>query len=432
MTKLVYKGFKPYKHQRAVINEIVDAKNTNKKIVVVSSRQKGKSFMIANILLYYTINFKTKNFCISPTLKQAKNIYTTIYDAVVKSNILRKANASDLELIFKGGGSIKFCSAEQREALRGYTVTGILAIDECCFIPDEIFYTVLPWCDAHKAPILMTSTPFIKDGFFWNYYNYGLDGTNNTITINWSDEQFKEDIEKILSSERLEEYRRVLPKNQFKSEYLGEWLDDDGQVFSYFKDCIKLNTIQPYDKLYVGIDWSNGVDADDTAISIINDKGQQVFLKYWNNLSPTQQIDVVYNIIKPIENQIVQIQPELNSIGTPYTDLLKERLQLSTRNKVNGFNTSNSSKAEIVSDLQVAFEQRQIEILDDEKQLRQLSAYSAEYNPRTKNVFYNAPQGMHDDICMALMLSYNAYKTVNKQGTYSIGGANLRRKNYDR
>jgi hypothetical protein len=111
---------------------------------------------------------------------------------------------------------------------------------------------------------------------------------------------------------------------------------------------------------------------------------------------------------------------------------LKERLQLSTRNKVNGFNTSNSSKAEIVSDLQVAFEQRQIEILDDEKQLRQLSAYSAEYNPRTKNVFYNAPQGMHDDICMALMLSYNGYKTVNKQGTYSIGGANLRRKNYDR
>lgn len=426
---ITYKGFTPYSHQRAVLNEVTNARKTNKKIAVVSSRQKGKSFMIANILLYYAFNFKqSKNFCLSPTLKQSKNIYQTIYDAVSPFGVLIKANATDLELIFKTGSVIKFCSAEQREALRGYTVTGVLCIDECCFIPDDIFYLVLPWCDAHKAPIVMTSTPFIKDGFFWNYYNYGLEKINNTVTINWSDEQFKEDILKILPLERLEEYRRVLPKNQFKSEYLGEWLDDDGQVFSNFKDCVKQNTIQPNDKLYVGIDWANGVDCDDTVISIVNQYGKQVYLEYWNNLTPTQQIDVIYGIIKPIEHQIVVIQPELNSIGSPYTDLLKERLQVNTRSKVHGFNTTNQSKAEIVSELQVAFEQKEIEILNDDKQLRQLSVFSAEYNAKTRNIYYNAPNGLHDDIVMALMLSYNALKQNNNKGTYSIGGANMQKK----
>ena len=426
--KITYKGFTPYSHQRAVINELLDGKGTSKKIVTVSSRQKGKSFMIANILLYYAINWKTKNFCLSPTLKQAKTIFETIYNGIVGSGIVKKANATDLEMTLINKSVIKFCSAEQREALRGYTVSGILCIDECCYIPDEIFYTILAWTDVYKAPILMTSTPFIKEGFFWNYYNYGLEGVNNTVTINWSDEKFKEDIEKILPKEKLEEYKRVMPSNQFKTDYLGEWLEDEGSVFTHFKECVKSAKIEDTNKLYVGIDWSNGVGGDDTVISILNEKGEQVFLSYWNNLNTTQQIDVISETLRPIEKQIVVIQTELNSIGTPYTDLLKDRLQISTRNKVVGFNTTNQSKAEIVSDLQVAFEQGNISILDDDKQLRQLSTYSAEYNPKTRNVYYNAPQGLHDDICIALMLSYNALNKNKITGSYSIGRTSMRKR----
>ena len=74
------KGFTPYKHQRAVIDELRDAKGTGKRVVTLSSRQKGKTFMIANLLLYYALNNnKIKCFCVSPTLKQSKSIYSTIY-----------------------------------------------------------------------------------------------------------------------------------------------------------------------------------------------------------------------------------------------------------------------------------------------------------------------------------------------------------------
>lgn len=409
-------------HQKAVINELRDAKGTGKVVCCKSSRQKGKSYMIANLLLYYSINnSKTKNYCVSPTLKQAKSVYKTIIDAISQSGIVQASNATDLEIKLINGSTICFKSAEQRNALRGYTAD-FLCIDECCFIPDDIFYLILPWVDAHKAPILMTSTPFVKEGFFWRYYNYGLNYENNTITIDWCDEIYREDIEKILPPEKLAEYKKVLPKNQFASEYLGEWLDDDGQVFTHFKECINTNTISPSDTLYVGIDWANGTDNDDTVISIMNQDGKQVLLVYWNDLTPTQQIDNVYAVLNQYEDQIAMILPELNSIGTPYTDMLKEKFKgRPLANKVEGFQTTNQSKADLVAILQVAFEKNQIEILKDEKQIRELGIYSAEYNPKTRTVSYNAPQGLHDDICIALMLSYNAYKTGTIIGQYCIG-----------
>lgn len=421
-------GFTPYKHQKAVIDELKYAKKQGKRVVTVSSRQKGKTFMIANLLLYYALNYVRVNcFCLSPTLKQSKSIYSTIYDVVANTGLVVKANAADYEISFINKSKIFFKSAEQGEALRGYTAD-FLCIDECCFISDEVFYTVAPWADAKNAPVLMVSTPYIKEGFFWNFYNYGLEGINNTVTIDWSDPQYKEDIEKILPPEKLEEYRKVLPKNQFKTEYLGEWLDNEGVVFDNFKECVINKSLNSNDKLFVGLDWASGVDADETVISIINNNGEQVFIDGWNDLNTTQTIDRVMSIINPLMSQIVSITTETNSIGKPYTDLLTERLSPQHRNKVQGFTTSNSSKGDLVSDLQVAFQEHKVSVLDDDKLLRQLMAYAAEYNPKTKNVTYNAPRGLHDDRVMSLMLSYHGYKERQATGVYSIGNSRMSRK----
>mgnify|MGYP001771497364 FL=1 len=412
-------GFHPYAHQRAVIDAIGKSKCSYKTVVVKSSRQKGKSFMIANILLYFALNWnKTKNICVSPTLKQAKNIYKTIMDAIEKTGIVKNSNATDLEITFINRSIIRFLSAEMGESLRGYTVTGILCIDECCYISDEVFNTIKPWVDYNKSPILMVSTPYVKQGFFWQYYNYGLEGVNKVITVDWCDPKFKKEMDKILPPERLEEYRKTMPANKFKSEYLGEWLDDDGTVFIQFKDCAKDVQILPNDKLFVGIDWAMGGGNDDTAVAIINDKGEQVFLDYFNNLTPTQQIDRIVEDLNPYMRQIVVIQPELNSLGGVLTDNLKERLQ--GRARIEGFNTTNQSKNELVMDLQTAFEQKTITILNDPKQMRELSFYTAEYNPKTKNVSYNAPLGLNDDLCIALMLAYNAYKNKKRCGGYAV------------
>lgn len=415
-----YVGFKPYLHQKDVIAHLVDARGTGKIVTVNSSRQKGKSYMIANVLLYFAINYaRTKNYCVSPTLKQSKAIFHLIVDAIVKSGIIKSKNATDLTITLINGSTINFKSAEQRDALRGYTAD-FLAIDECAFIPDEIFYLILPWTDAKKAPILMTSTPFVKGGFFYQYFNYGLDGTHNTVTINWSDPKYKESIEKILPPEKLEEYRQVLPSNVFKTEYLGEFLDDDGAVFVGLKDILCDTAITATDRLYVGLDFSNQGENDYTVISIFNQNGNQVYIKYFNNISPLGQIVKIVKELEPLADQIDVISCELNSIGTPYTDLIKEKSQI-LEDKVEGFQTSNTSKNAIVLNMQTAIENKNVTLLPDDKEIREFGYFTATYNPKTRNVTYSAPQGLNDDTVMATLIAYDAYRQGTQIGTYNIG-----------
>lgn len=60
MAVRIYKGFHPLSYQKAVTDILctVDGKNSGKIVTVKAQRQRGKSFMIANVLLYYGINFK--------------------------------------------------------------------------------------------------------------------------------------------------------------------------------------------------------------------------------------------------------------------------------------------------------------------------------------------------------------------------------------
>ena len=61
-----------------------------------------------------------------------------------------------------------------------------------------------------------------------------------------------------------------------------------------------------------------------------------------------------------------------------------------------------------------------VTILDDEKQKNEFSYFSATYNPKTRNVSYAAPQGLHDDIVMATMLAYDALKNGLITGVYKV------------
>lgn len=419
---MVVKGSRLFSYQRDVADEVLSDLGTHKTVVVKSRRQVGKSLLISNLLLYFAINHEgSKNYCLSPTFKQAKKIFKSITKATSRGfNGVKSVNSSDLTIEFKNGSEIIFKSAEQGDNLRGETVTGILCIDEFAYIPDSVFDIIRPWTDFHKAVTLMVSTPFIKEGYFWTYYNYGLEKQHNTVTIDWSDPKYQEDLDKILSPEQLAEYQSILPRKVFQSEYLGCFLDTDGMVFEGFRNVAFDAKIGLGDKLFCGVDWSNQKGQDDTVVSLINQKGQQVALWCWNDLSPLKQIQKVYDELEPYLSRIQAIVCETNSLGTPYTDMLKERLQDSHKRKVVEFTTTNASKNDLVGKMQVALEQQTITLLPIEKQMREFSYYSAEYNIKTKTITYNAPTGLHDDIVMADMFALHGMQTYSNRGVYAI------------
>lgn len=411
---MTFEGYTPAKHQR-VVHKAIEQHPTASVFVVVAPRQTGKTMLLMNEILRCSINNKNAvSLCISITLDASRKIYKELTDAVEGTGVLKKKNDSLLTLEFITGSIVYFRSAEQKDALRGLTIKngGLLIVDESAYQSDDFFYSVLlPMTNVYKSDILLTSTPRLRTGFFFNYYSQGKEGAKNIYSFNFADY----DLSNFITDEQKAQYKQVMPKAQFTTEILGEFLDTDSVLFEGFKDCVsdKRNNTT---KVYIGIDWSAGVGQDRTSISCLNQDGQQIHLEYFNDKNTTatvNRIEEIYNKYK-IYNPV--IYAEVNGVGKPYCDLLKDR-----KIQINEWSTTNKSKTDMVAHLQVAFEQKQITLLDDELQQSELSYYEASYNPKTQVVTYNAPQGLHDDTVISLGLSWEAYLARVVRGVYSVG-----------
>lgn len=416
-SKRIYRGYTPYAHQRAVHKQLDRGYRSGRIYVVKARRQVGKSIMVEQELLRYAITYNnTVSACVCPTLSQARKMFQDIISCIIESGVVAKKNETLLEIDLINGSKIFFKSAEQKDSLRGYTISGILCVDECSFISDDVFYgLLLAWCNVHKAPILLTSTPKFKQGFYWNYWVLGLDeNQKDVISIDFNDY----DTSALLSPEKLEQYRRMLPKGQFLTEYLGEFLDSQSIVFGDFKECINRNDIKEYRELYIGIDWGSGVGSDSTVVSALNERCEQVFMLRFNNKRAVEQVDYIKQYLQPYIKKIKLIVAECNGVGQPLVDSLK--IAFNGKVKIDEFSTTNATKIKIINQLQVAFEQRQIAILDDVQQTNELSMYEAKVG-QNGTITYNAPSGLNDDTVIALMLALEAKRKTNKTGIYNIG-----------
>ena len=413
---------KLYPWQKAVTDTICGKPGSGLKVVVKAPRQRGKSFVSQGVLVHYACSYpNTVSAIVEPTNAQARKVFRSIKNGLWESGVIKKANETFLEIEFINDSRIMFKSAESGDNLRGYTVSGVLVLDEAAFVSQEILELVLPWLNVHNAPMLIVSTPKIRDGVFYNYWKEGVENTKNVVSIDWTEW----DTSELLSKDMMEQYRRTLTANQFRSEILGEWLDDEGLVFSYLRENTIPDTPGKYTKTYVGIDFGAGDNNDYTSISAFNEHGEMVFLDYWNNSSTLQQIDRLTNDIMGLGNTIVSINAENNSIGKPLIDLIIQSLNKNQQqvisSKINRWVTTNSSKGELVNDFQVALEQGNVKLFDNKMLMTQFSAYEAEYNPKTQVVTYNGAYGTHDDLVMSTMLAWNAYYKNSANGTYSVG-----------
>lgn len=431
MPRMTFTGYTPYPHQRAVHAAMKDAYRSGRIYVVKAKRQVGKTTMAENALLEMAINHTgTLSLLIEPTLDQARRVYKEIVKAVEETPALKRKNDSLLELEFINGSSILFKSAEQRDNLRGFTVTGLLVVDECAFIPDEILDILLPTTDVHRAPILLISTPKLKQGFFWRYWSAGLSGTNpDIVSIDFNDY----DTSFLLSQDRLEQYRKMMPKAQFTSEYLGEFLDTDAILFTNISECIAPAGDGP--DLYYGIDWGSGAGGDYTSVAAFDSQRHMARIIYFNDKGTFEQASFIADILAQDRGKVRSVQAESNSIGAPMIDLLKSELDKrgmrDVSNRIQPFVTTNAEKVRLVKQLQVALEQRTVTLIGDPGLVSQLTAYEATYNPRTNNVSYNAPAGLHDDNCISTMLALDALESAGRTGTYSISFATLKSARHD-
>lgn len=423
--KLTFHGYKPKPWQKVVHEAITNAgPKAGCVFVVKSPRQIGKSFLVEMELLRHSINYpNSTNICLSITFSNCKKIFKELYNGIKDSGLIQKIDSQSMEITLINGSEIIFKSAQQRESLRGYTIKngGILCIDEAAYIMEDIFPIVFPWTNVNHANILMVSTPRIKQGTFYEYFQEGIDHPSELVK---SFDLSKFDTSEMLSPDKVEFYRRKLPRAQFITEILGEFSESGAGVFDISKN-IWLNTkISSYDDIFIGIDWGTGTNNDYTAISGVNAAGEQVLLEKTNTMSPTEQITWIVNIIKSIDKQkIKRILCERNSIGSVYYDMLKNQL---ANYPIDDFTTSNSSKREIIEYLIQRVENEQVKLIKDNEQYVQFGAYAMEITS-SGAITYNGLPGTHDDCVMATAFAFKCIKDLESNTyTLSFGHRNLK------
>lgn len=377
-----------------------------KTIIIKSPRQRGKSALCVLLLLRTAMLLKgSTSIAIEPTLNQSRKLYNDVVKTLNGSGIIEKSNESLLHIRFTNGSEILFKSSEQGEAIRGYTVTGILILDECAYLQEDFIENILPTISFHNATLVVASTPLFTNG--WFYEQYSSPDSDCKRSFDWS----KFDFSAIISEEQVEHYRRTYSKNKFTTEILGEFLMDDGNTFTNIEACINDNPVFGESNLYFGIDWGSGLGKDYTAICCLNERSEMVFIRHINEKSPTEQIDYIARLIE--EYNPIKITVEANSIGEVYYDMLQKKSKV----RITKFSTSNKTKNRIIDKLGVALENEKIKLLRDEELLTELRAYQQE-TTRTGLITYNAPSGYNDDCIIATAICYDSI--FSNRGNYSI------------
>lgn len=406
--------------QKEIVNYHIENPK-GKWIVTKAIRQVGKSICLQWLLVYVSLfTANSESVVVSPIMSQSRKLFNDILKWANK--LIIKSNSTLLQIEFVNNSIITFASGEQGDTLRGKTIRkgGILAVDEAAYINENFFYEVLvPMTNVNKSNIYLFSTPKYRSGLFYNLYMKGMsDQKDNVISFDWT----TYDTSKFLDTETLELYRQQLPKLAFKSEYLGEFIDGDGSVFSDFKECVGNADLDPSQEVWISIDWGTGQGKDDTVLTIGQyNKGLIQVSKCisFNDKNTNQTIDtILYTIEKLVKKGFknIHIIVEKNSIGQIFYDMLCERTDryevqyndnVDWRNEISircsTFTTTNQSKDRIVKKLIVLFENNRIIIPDDNKLLTQLSTYECKISS-SGNPVYNAPIGSHDDTVMSLCI----------------------------
>ena len=400
-------GFTPHTKQREIISEIISSKA--KYHIANIGRQFGKSLMGENLVLYWAINMgPCRIMWVSPVYAQANKVHKELYAAIAKSGIVASNNFSSNELQLKNGSTIIFRSAERYDNIRGETLD-YAVLDEAAFMKAEA------WTEAIKPTLLVRgkkclfiSTPKGKS-WFYDLYQLGVseDHPNYKAYRGSSYDTPYIDIEEI------EEAKRTLPEKVFKQEYLAEFIDGGGEVFSNIRELWDATMWQRASgRVYCGIDLGR---AEDYTVATFIDERGNVFDIYRNNA--TEWSTMVREIMEKVKKYNATVMVEVNSIGDVIFEQIKKEWQ-----DTHAFVTSSKSKNEIIEGLILDCNEKAIKIPHETAfptLTHEMEVFTYDYNPKTRSIRYGHPNGMHDDTVMSLAIANYCRKTKKSLGSYS-------------
>jgi hypothetical protein len=385
--------------------------STAKYHVACVGRQFGKSMMAMNLVLYWAINDgPCKILWVSPVYSQTSKVQKELMQAIGGSGLVKSCNYSENYIALKNGSEILFRSAEKYDNIRGLTVDyGVL--DEAAFMKEDAWKEAIkPVFLVRGKKVLFISTPKGKT-WFYELFQLGQSADYSNYT-HYTGSSYDTPY---IDREEIEDAKRTLPENVFKQEYLAEFIDSGGEVFTALKKNCFDQYSQPNGKVYCGIDL--GKQADYTVATFIDSQGKIVDIYRANAQEWTT---MTQEILTRARRWNATLMVEVNSIGDVIYEQLKKQWQ-----DTHPFVTTSRSKNEIVEGL--ILDMNETAVLIPSRELwpylyDELSVFTYEYNPKTRSLKYGHPSGLHDDTVISLAIANYNRKQNKTYGSYAVMG----------
>ena len=364
--------------------------------VVACGRRWGKTELGKMVILEHAIWGRQRTWWLAPSRLMASQVWRDLKAAVRDIEGI-KISEVERRIDLPRGGMIAVRSSHQPDYLRGEGLD-LAVLDEAAFMEARVWQEIVrPMLATSQGRALFLSTPFGRN-WFWDLFRLGMDNEEP----DWRAFQFTSGSNKLIAPEELESIRRQTSAHVWRSEYLAQFDDDQGQVFRGIRAAVvPLNSPAPQEghRYVAGVDWGRSIDY--TAIAIIDATARQlVALDRFNQVGWSLQRGRLQALSEHWGAQV--IWAESNSIGEPNIEAL-QRESLPIRS----FTTTSASKSPLIEALALAIERGCLGLLEDPVLLGELASFALQRLPGG-GYRYGARPGHHDDTVMALALAWYA------------------------
>lgn len=396
---------------------IVDSKARFK--VVNCGRRWGKTVIAAKMLINQTQAAPpgSVTWWVAPTYKVVKRGYREVvrqlpreyltHDPPPDSNF--DAGRSVI-LKFKNGTQIEFYSAERPEGMLGEGVHYVV-LDEAATMPARIWQQIVsPTLMDKGGGAMMISTPRGRNWFYKNWQR----GQDPEAEM-WESWTFPTSSNPHIPAAEIEELKASLPTVIFEQEVLAKFVAAGSSVFMFDQRSVQPNALydnglvedcKPRGQVFLGIDLAKTHDYTVLYGAREYDR-RNVFFERFNSLKWSEQKRRIRRAVRSLmENgaESVTLVMDATGVGDPIVEDMED-----AGFDVIGVNFT-STKNAMVSGLAKDLETGHAFLLED-AQIVEFENYQMSQTP-TGRITFAAPEGEHDDVVSAKMLSH--YGMVNE------------------
>jgi len=193
-------------------------------VILNCSRQWGKSTLTAVRALWEAESLPgSLTLVASRSERQSGEFLRKAAHFAKKFNYKTRGDGLNRHSLVLPNGSRIVAIPASEETIRGFSAVSLLIIDEAARVSDELYDSLLPMLATSNGRLWLLSTPWGKEGFFYDEWTAGGPEWHRVIA--------KAPECPRISPEFLERMRRTRPDNKFRREYLCEFMTAENRLF---------------------------------------------------------------------------------------------------------------------------------------------------------------------------------------------------------